>query len=56
MKAAIAKLEAEEMCKLYDLTLSDVYDKPIGKDFTISPSYLQALCLENIDSTLKAID
>ena len=50
------KKEAEEMCALYDLKLSDVYDKPIDKDFTISPSYLQALCLENIDSSLKAID
>ena len=50
------KDEAEEMCNLYDLTLSDVYKEPVKKDFTISPSYLQALCLENIDSSLKAVD
>lgn len=50
------KEEAEEMCNLYDLTLSDVYDGKVGKDFSISPSHLQALCLENIDSSLKAID
>ena len=50
------KKEAEEMCALYDLKLSDVYDKPITKDFKISPSYLQALCLENIDNSFKAIN
>ena len=50
------KEEAEEMCNIYDLTLRDVYDGDIKKDFNISPSYLQALCLENIDNALKAVD
>ena len=53
---AFNREEAEEMCKLYDLTLSDVYNKPIKKDFSITPAYLQALCLENIDSALKAVN
>ena len=46
--------EAEEMCKLYDLRLVDVIGR-YEKDLTISPSYLQALCLENIDKSLKKI-
>ena len=45
--------EAEEMCKIYNLTLRDVYKDPIDKGFKISPSQLQALCLENIDKSLK---
>ena len=45
--------EADEMCDIYDLKLEDVYTGEIGDDFTISPAYLQALCLENIDNTLK---
>lgn len=47
------KDEAEEMCKIYDLKLEDIYHDKIGKDFKISPSYLQALCMENIDKNLK---
>lgn len=45
--------EADDMCAIYDLKLEDVYKKPIDKNFKISPSYLQALCLENIDKALK---
>jgi len=45
--------QAEDMCAIYDLRLSDVYNKPIDKNFKISPSYLQALCLENIEKSLK---
>ena len=47
------KKEAEEMCAIYDLKLKDVYHEKIDDDFKISPSYLQALCLENIDKSLK---
>ena len=45
--------DAEEMCSLYDLTLSDVIKEPIPKNFTIQPAKLQALCLQNIDDTMK---
>jgi transitional endoplasmic reticulum ATPase len=45
--------EAEEMCHLYDLALSDIIHEKIKDDFTISPAKLQALCVENIDSHLK---
>lgn len=49
--------EANDMCKLYDLSLSDVLKEPIKdeKAFTISPAYLQALCLENVDKSLKTV-
>jgi AAA+ superfamily predicted ATPase len=50
------KEQAEEMCKLYDLKLSDLVPSSNDENFTISPSYLQALCLENIDKSLKKID
>lgn len=45
--------QAEEMCQMYDLHLEDVYDGTIDEDFTISPAYLQALCMENIDNSMK---
>lgn len=45
--------QAEELCSLYDLKLTDVYDKEINKDFSISPAYLQALCIENVEKSLK---
>lgn len=48
--------QAEDMCAIYDLKLTDVYKKPIDKNFKISPSYLQALCLENIEKGLKKMD
>ena len=48
--------QAEEMCKLYDLKLCDLVMNSDEENFTISPSYLQALCLENIDKSLKKVD
>jgi proteasome regulatory subunit len=48
--------QAEEMCNIYDLKLSDLNVNYKDEDFTISPSYLQALCLENIDKSLKKVD
>lgn len=46
--------QAEELCSLYDLHLKDVYHEKINKDtFSISPAYLQALCMENIDNVTK---
>lgn len=50
------KKEAQEMCDIYNLKLEDIVKDSNKKDFTISPSKLQALCLENIDNTLKNID
>ena len=47
------KEQAEEMCSVYDLTLSDVIDEEITDDFTILPAKLEALCRENIDKSLK---
>lgn len=48
------KEEAEMMCNIFDLTLSDVIpDKKITDKFEISPAKLQALCMENIDKTIK---
>ena len=47
------KSEAEEMCKLYDLTLKDVIEGDIDENFSIAPSELQTKCLENIDKALK---
>ena len=46
---------AEEFCALYNLKLSDVYDGEIGDDFRIQPSSLQAVCLKNIDKSLKEV-
>ena len=48
--------DAEEMCALYDLNLDKLVDNADEKDFKISPSYLQALCLENIDNEMKKVD
>lgn len=50
------KSEAEEMCALYDLKLEDLVKDSNKKNFTISPSYLQALCLENVDKSMKNSD
>jgi len=47
--------EAEEMCKIYNLKLKDIYPKEISKDDTFSPAYIQALCTENIDSDMKSV-
>lgn len=50
------KEQAEEMCKIYGLNLFDLVMNSEEENFTISPSYLQALCLENIDKSLKKVD
>lgn len=47
------KEDAKEFCSLYDLRLGDVIEDEIGKDFSISPAKLQALCMENIDKSFK---
>lgn len=44
---------AQEMCNIYDLKLSDVVKDSDNKNFKISPSKLQAMCLNNIDITIK---
>ena len=48
--------EAEEMAKIYGLSLSDVLsDNEINKkSFNISPAYLQSLCIEKVDNNLKS--
>lgn len=47
--------EAVDMCSLYHLQLDHIYPEPIKskKDFRVNPSYLQAVCFENIDKSLK---
>ena len=50
------KTEADEMCALYDLKLEDLVKDSNKKNFKISPSYLQALCLENVDKNMKNSD
>ena len=47
------KQDAEEMCNIYDLRLEDIVEDCNKKNFTISPARLQALCLENIDKSIK---
>ena len=47
------KKEAQEMCDIYHLRLEDLVDNSDDKDFKISPSYLQTLCLENVDKSMK---
>lgn len=49
--------DAREMCKLYHLKLEDIIDEDyLTDDFTIQPSKLQALCLENINIKMKGRD
>ena len=48
--------QAQFMCDIYGLKLSDIVDKSDKHNFTISPSKLQALCLKNIDNKLKNIN
>ena len=50
--------QARDMCAIYDLTLENVLPESIQitDDFRISPSYLQALCLEHVDSGFKTVD
>jgi SpoVK/Ycf46/Vps4 family AAA+-type ATPase len=49
--------EADEMCAIYSLKLEDVLPKKEidVKNFRISPSKLQAICLENIDKSMKSV-
>lgn len=48
--------EAREMCQIYGLQLEDIVKGKIDEKFKISPSYLQALCMENIDSKFKSVE
>ena len=50
------KASAQEMCDIYDLKLEDIVPDCNKKGFTISPSELQALCLENIDKNMKDVE
>lgn len=45
--------EAQQMCDIYGLKFRDIYPGEITDDIQVSPSYLQALCMENIDKSLK---
>ena len=49
------KVEAQQMCDIYKLKLEDLDKDCNKKGWTISPSYLQALCLENVDKSLKEV-
>lgn len=49
------KVEAQQMCDIYHLRLEDLDKDCNKKGWTISPSYLQALCLENVDKSLKEV-
>lgn len=49
------KSEAQEMCDLYGLKLEDLVGKIESDDWRMSPSELQALCIENVDSELKKV-
>lgn len=44
---------AQKMCDIYNIKLSQLVKDTDKKDFTISPSKLQALCLRNLDYSLK---
>ena len=48
--------EAQEMCDIYGLKLEELVEDSKNEDFRISPSKLQALCLENLDSVMKKVD
>ena len=50
------KAEAKEMCDIYGLDVKEIAPDCDKKNFTISPSYLQALCLENLDKAMKKVD
>lgn len=49
------KDDAEAMCKIYHLNVNDICPDCNKKGFTVSPSYLQAKCLENLDKSMKEI-
>lgn len=48
------KKMAQEMCDIYDLKLDSVVNNSNDKNFKISPSKLQAICLNNIDLNIKS--
>lgn len=50
------KEDAQQMCDLYGLKLEKLVEGSDKKGFTISPSQLQAICLENVDNEMKKID
>ena len=50
------KAEAKEMCDIYGLDVKEILPDCDKKGFTISPSQLQALCLENLDKAMKKVD
>ena len=45
--------QAEELCRLYDLHLNDVYHEKYDENTLFSPAYIQALCLANLDGKFK---
>ena len=46
---------AQEMCDIYDLKLENIDPDCHKKNWKISPSKLQAICLQNIDTTMKSV-
>ena len=45
-----------EMTSKYGLKLEDIVEVKNKSKFTISPSYLQAICVDNIDKSLKVLE
>lgn len=50
------KEEAQQMCDIYRLNLETLFPDCNKKGWTVSPSYLQAVCLENVDQSLKKVE
>ena len=50
------KEQAQEMCDIYGLKLEDIYKDKISDDTTFVPAYIQSLCTENIDKSMKSVD
>ena len=46
---------AQKMCDIYDLDLKTICPDCDTDGWTVSPSYLQAQCLENVDKALKTV-
>lgn len=49
------KKEAQEMCDIYDLRVEDLFPDCNEDGWRVSPAYLQSLCLENIDKSMKEV-
>ena len=47
------KEDAQQMCGIYGLDLKTLFPDSDKKGWTVSPSQLQAVCLENIDTSMK---